>query len=114
MRNGDPTSLRMAFGYTEARASGVTGFDGPPTASKMNWSAQCAAADKKIRELTNADPLLIPIALDIRAAFRRYNSDGAPQVLEGLYIVRPELVPPGFSRSIPDWFLPPHLLKKRK
>lgn len=113
MRNGDPTSLRMAFGYNEARASGVTGFEGPPTASKMNWSAKCAAAEKTIRALTEADPTLIPIALDIHGALKETDWNGAPYVLEAIYFVRPKLAPPGYSSSLPDWYWE-MLLRKRK
>jgi hypothetical protein len=114
MRNGDPTSLRMAFGYTEASASGVTGFEAPPNARKMNWHKQCAEAEKKIAALVRADPSISQLAMKLFEELKRRNLHGAPQVLESIYWNRPELAPAGYWDNVPYYWLPEAVKKTRQ
>jgi hypothetical protein len=111
MRNDPPSNLRRAHGYLEARSSGVTGYERPPEAWKMNWHVECAAAEKRIRALSKADPAIIPLLLDLKAQLKRENRDSAPWVLTMLYWERPELAPAGYWDGRPDWQLPEQLRK---
>lgn len=113
MANDPPTSLRMGFGYEQARDAGVTDFQKPPPAWKMNWHRQCADAEKKIAALTRADSSLTKLALEVFEDLKRSNTHGAPQVLEMIYWHRPELTPPGYWDGVPEWALPEQLKQKR-
>ncbi|WP_375785152.1 hypothetical protein ACE10Z_37260 [Bradyrhizobium sp. Pha-3] len=55
MANDKPTSLRMVFGYTQARAAGAP-FVAPPTTNQMNWHLKEKAAEKELRELSDSFP----------------------------------------------------------
>jgi hypothetical protein len=113
MANDDPMSMQMQFGYPGARASGVTHFEGPPQAWKMNWDKKCADAEKKIAALRRADPTLTQLLRKIIEELQEANRLGAPQILEGLYWHRPELAPHGYWDDMPDMCLPEQLKKKR-
>lgn len=112
MANDPPTSMRMRFGYEQARDVGVTGFERPPDAQQMNWHRECADAEKKIAALTRTDPSLTTLALEVFERLKLHNRHGAPQVLADIYWHRPELAPPGYWDSTPDWALPPQLRKQ--
>ena len=56
MANDPPTSLRMGFGYHEARASGVTKFGQPRAASSVNADVKERAAIRQIASLLNRPP----------------------------------------------------------
>jgi hypothetical protein len=114
MRNDDPTNLRRGFGYLEARASGVTGFESPPNSGKMSWHLECAAAEKRIAELSNADPSIIPFLLDLRAKLKEEEQNSAPWLLANAYWERPDLAPPGYWDKYPDWGVPEKVRATRK
>jgi hypothetical protein len=57
----------MAFGYEQARASGMTGFDGPPSTAQMNFHLRWKDQEKRIRALVKQNPSLEPIIRQIIA-----------------------------------------------
>jgi hypothetical protein len=56
----DPTTLRMGFGYPQARASGAP-FRQPRSPSAVNYHWRESAANKDLRALVNQFPSLAPI-----------------------------------------------------
>jgi len=58
MANDDPTSLRMLFGYEQARNAGVVGFSGTRTAWSMDFDLKESKARKEIRALVERNTLL--------------------------------------------------------
>jgi hypothetical protein len=60
MSNDDPTSLRMLFGYEQARTAGVVGFSGSRTAWQMDFDLKESKARKEIRALVGRNPSFEP------------------------------------------------------
>jgi hypothetical protein len=65
MANDDPTSLRMGFGYHQARAAGMSGFEEPPSESRMNFDLRWKAKEKELRTLVEQNPSIGPIVREI-------------------------------------------------
>lgn len=61
MANNPPTSLRMAFGYRQARASGIDGFEKEPSTGQMNFDLQWRDGEKEIRAIVEKYPSAGPI-----------------------------------------------------
>ncbi len=57
MANDNPTSLRMGFGFAQARAAGAP-YQAPPTASQMDWHLKERAAERELQKLTKDDPII--------------------------------------------------------
>jgi hypothetical protein len=57
MANGNPTSLRMGFGFAQARAAGAP-YQAPPTASQMDWHVKEKAAKRELQKLTKSDSII--------------------------------------------------------
>jgi hypothetical protein len=73
MANGNPTSLRMAFGYKQARSSGLTDFSKGPESHEMNFYQEF----KRLRPIIRQNPSLEPLIREMIAA----------QAAENLYSV---------------------------
>jgi hypothetical protein len=94
MANDDPTSLRMGFGYQQARASGVTGFESPSSPYRMNFLMQWRAAEKKLRKIIERNPSLEPIVREIIAA----------QTVAGCWSIDQIIAELWYRKLIPDSF----------
>jgi hypothetical protein len=55
MANANSTSLRMGFGFLQARAAGAP-YQAPPTASQMDWHLKEKAAGRELQKLTRDHP----------------------------------------------------------
>lgn len=56
MANDDPTSLRMGFGYRQARASGLGGLRPDRSPNQVNKYVSASKAAREIRREVEADP----------------------------------------------------------
>lgn len=113
MANDQPTSMGMRFGALQHHASGVTEFKAPRNGYAMNYSLECAKAQRRIEELVKHDVALTQILLDVTAEVRNHCEPDAAVVLHFLYVRRPELAPADYWKDTPDWLLPEAVKKAR-
>ena len=57
MANGNPTSLRMGFGFGQARAAGAP-YQAPPTSNQMDWHLKEKVAERELQKLTKDHPAI--------------------------------------------------------
>lgn len=57
MANGNPTSLKMGFGFPQARAAGAP-YQAPPTANQMDFHLKEKAAERELRKLARDCPFI--------------------------------------------------------
>src|SRR5258708_7961918 len=109
MANDDPTSLRMGFGYQQARAAGVTGFKSPPSVSKMNFHLSEAAATRKLQDIRQRHPSIekfLRRVIEVQTAAKRGT---AGEIYHALLYNKPDLAPPGYWDKMPKLFWPPRV-----
>jgi hypothetical protein len=56
MANDEPTNLRMGFGYREARASGLTGFQEERSPRQVNRDLKANQIARRLRDEVSKDP----------------------------------------------------------
>ena len=112
MANDDPTSLRMGFGYQQARAAGVTGFKSPPSVSQMNFHLSEAAATKKLRAIRQQHPSIEKFLLKVIEIQTAAGLGTAEQIYYALLYNKPDLAPPGYWDSMSKLFWPEKLKQR--
>jgi hypothetical protein len=112
MANDDPTSLRMAFGYQQARAAGVTGFKSPPSVSEMNFHLSEAAATKNLRAIRQQHPSIEKLLLKVIEIQTAAGLGTAGDIYYALLYNKPDLAPNGYWDKMPFFAKPPKLQRR--
>jgi hypothetical protein len=106
MANDDPTSLRMGFGYQQARRAGMTGFKSPPSVAEMNLHLSEAAATRKLQAIVQRHPSIKNFLRKVMDVQKAAGFGTAEQIYYALLYNRPDIAPAGYWDKMPKIFWP--------
>ncbi len=111
MANDPPTSLRMGFGFPQARAAGAP-YVQPRPGWKMNWDLKNSQCKRKLHDLVKQHPSVGVLVGEIMEA-RKVAGSPTCSAVELYHVVlynRPHLAPPGYwdyALKTYGWIRPP-------
>jgi hypothetical protein len=110
MANDEPTSLRMGFGFPQARAAGAPFVPSRP-GWRMNWDVKCRECEKKLRDLVVQYP---SVGVLIKKIVEAQKANGrqvwAVEIYHLVLYKRPHLAPSGYwqyAKRTYGWDGPP-------
>lgn len=110
MANDPPTSMRMGFGFPQARAAGAP-YVQPRPGWKMNWDLKNRQCERKLNDLLKQQPAVGELVKEIMEA-RKAQGLSLCSAVELYHVVlfnRPHLAPPGYweyARKTYGWYSP--------